>query len=41
MDEDAKRRLLHLNNNRKVKVITYDDLLNQIQGLIQNIENVT
>ncbi len=39
MDEDTKRRLLHLNNNRKVKVITYDDLLEQIKALITNLED--
>lgn len=39
MDEDTKRRLLHLNSHRKVKVITYDDLLEQIKALITNLED--
>ncbi len=38
MDEDAKRRLLNLNHNRRVKVITYDDLLDRIENLIINLE---
>lgn len=39
MSEDDKKRLLHLNHNRRVKVITYDDLLNQIESLIRNLEH--
>jgi hypothetical protein len=38
LDEQAKRRLLHLNHNRRVKVLTYDDLLERIEGLIENLE---
>ena len=38
MDEDAKRRLLNLNHNRRVKVITYDDLLDRVENLIINLE---
>jgi len=38
LDEDAKRRLLNLNHNRKVKVITYDDLLERLMNLIKLLE---
>jgi|SRR5215218_1429616 len=38
MSEDDKRRLLHLNHNRKISVITYDDLLDRIKNLIINLE---
>lgn len=40
LDEQDKKRLLHLNSNRLVKVITYDDLLNRIEALIQSLENL-
>ena len=36
-EEDSKR-LLHLNSNRRVKVITYDDLLDNLENLILNLE---
>jgi Domain of unknown function (DUF4263) len=36
-DED-KKRLTHLNSTRKVKLITYDDLLDRIEALIENLE---
>jgi hypothetical protein len=39
LDEDAKRRLLNLNHNRKVKVITYDDLLERLVNLIKLLES--
>ncbi|WP_026798415.1 MULTISPECIES: Shedu immune nuclease family protein [Planktothrix] len=39
MSDDEKRNLVHLNHNRSVKVITYDDLLDRIEALIQNLEN--
>jgi hypothetical protein len=39
LDEQAKKRLLHLNGNRLVKVITYDDLLSRIEALIQSLES--
>ncbi|MCG9967419.1 DUF4263 domain-containing protein [Pelotomaculum terephthalicicum JT] len=39
MDEDAKRRLLNLNHNRKVKAITYDDLLDRLRNLIGALES--
>ncbi|HEY0376413.1 MAG TPA: Shedu immune nuclease family protein [Pyrinomonadaceae bacterium] len=39
LDAQAKRRLLHLNSNRLVKVITYDDLLNRIEALIESLES--
>jgi len=38
LDDDTKKRLLHLNHNRRVKVITYDDLLERLNNLIENIE---
>jgi hypothetical protein len=38
-DED-RRRLLHLNYNRTVKVVTYDDLLIRILDLIRNLEGI-
>ena len=37
LDEKDKRRLVHLNSNRLVKVITYDDLLTRIEALIQSL----
>jgi hypothetical protein len=40
LDEQDKKRLLHLNSTRLVKVITYDDLLNRIEALIQSLENL-
>lgn len=40
LDDKGKRRLVHLNNNRLVKVITYDDLLNRIEALIQSLESL-
>ncbi len=36
--EDDKRRLAGLNSNRRVQVLTYDDLLDQLQGLIESVE---
>jgi hypothetical protein len=39
LDEDDKRRLLNLNHNRKVKVITYDDLLERLMNLIKLLES--
>lgn len=38
-DDDTKRRLLSLNHDRKVKVITYDDLLDRLMSLIRLLEN--
>jgi len=38
-DEDH-RRLVHLNANRNVKVVTYDDLLKKIDGLIRQLEKI-
>ena len=38
-DQD-KRRLLHLNNTRDVKLITYDGLLEKLEILIQNLESL-
>lgn len=40
LDDKGKRRLVHLNSNRLVKVITYDDLLNRIEALIQSLESL-
>lgn len=40
MDESTKRRLINLNYNRKVQVITYDDLLERIQSLIFSLERI-
>jgi Domain of unknown function (DUF4263) len=39
MDDDSRRRLLNLNHNRLVKVITYDDLLERVKNLIANVES--
>jgi hypothetical protein len=39
MSEDDKKILLHNNQNRLVKVITYDDLLSRIEALIYNLED--
>jgi hypothetical protein len=41
LDEDDKRRLLNLNHNRKVKVITYDDLLERLMNLIRQLEGTS
>jgi hypothetical protein len=40
LSEDDRKRLVHLNSTRKVKVITYDDLLDRIESLIENLEDV-
>jgi len=37
MTNDQKKRLQHLNANRKVKVITYDDLAERLERLITNL----
>jgi hypothetical protein len=37
-DADTRARLLHLNQNRRVKVITYDDLLDRVEALIVRLE---
>lgn len=37
-NEADKTRLISLNSNRHVKVITYDDLLDKIESLIENLE---
>lgn len=39
MPDDEKRRLLHLNANRKVKVITYDDLAERLELLIASLSS--
>ncbi|MDX2256874.1 MAG: DUF4263 domain-containing protein [Pseudanabaenaceae cyanobacterium bins.39] len=39
MSENDKKILLHNNQNRLVKVITYDDLLSRIEALIYNLED--
>ncbi len=33
--DEARKRLLHLNENRKIKVLTYDDLLDKLDRLIE------
>ena len=38
MSDDEKRTLAHLKHNSLVKVITYDDLLDRIEALIQNLK---
>jgi hypothetical protein len=38
LGSDDRKRLLHLNNNRRVKVITYDDLLDRLEALILSLE---
>lgn len=40
MNDDSKRRLLHLNHSRQVQVVTYDDLLDRIRNLIVNLEKL-
>ena len=40
LDEKDKKRLANINSNRLVKVITYDDLLNRIEALIQSLESL-
>jgi hypothetical protein len=40
LDDRAKRRLLHLNHNRFVKVITYDDLLDRIESLVESLQSL-
>lgn len=40
MDQNTRRRLTHLNLNRNVKVITYDDLLIRLEGLIRQLERL-
>jgi len=40
MSEDDKRRLTHLNLNRQIKVITYDELLSQLESLITQLEQI-
>jgi hypothetical protein len=40
LGSDDRKRLLHLNNNRRVKVITYDDLLDRLEALILTLEAV-
>jgi hypothetical protein len=38
LSEEDRRRLAHLNEGRRVKVITYDDLLERLERLIASIE---
>jgi hypothetical protein len=40
LTEQDKRRLLHLNSTRDVTLITYDQLLEKIEILIQNLESL-
>ena len=40
LSEKDKRRLLHLNSTRDVKVITYDELLEKLEVLIQHLESL-
>jgi hypothetical protein len=40
LTERDKRRLLHLNSTRDVKLITYDELLEKLEILIQNLESL-
>jgi hypothetical protein len=40
LKEPDTRRLLHLNKNREVKLITYDELLEKLEVLIQNLESL-
>jgi hypothetical protein len=37
LDEDAISRLIHLNSTRRIKVVTYDDLLDRIEYLIRSL----
>jgi hypothetical protein len=41
LSEQDKRRLLHLNSTRDVKLITYDELLEKLEVLIQNLETLS
>jgi len=38
LSEEEKRRLVHLNQNRRVKLLTYDDLLDRLEEMIRNME---
>lgn len=38
LDQKTKKRLLSLNSNRKVQLLTYDDLLDRLENLISNLE---
>ena len=38
LDDESKRRLNHLNYNRLVKIITYDELLDRIENLANSLE---
>lgn len=38
LSDGDRRRLAHLNSNRLVKIITYDELLDQLGSLIRNLE---
>lgn len=40
LSEDDQRRLLHLNANRRVKVITYDDLSNRLESIVIALDNI-
>ncbi|MDC0679697.1 Shedu anti-phage system protein SduA domain-containing protein [Sorangium atrum] len=39
MDSQTRRRLLHLNAGRAVKLITYDELLDRLQAMIGSIKS--
>jgi hypothetical protein len=38
LNQEDRRRLASLNANRRVKVLTYDDLLDQLQALIEGLD---
>lgn len=39
LSDRNKKRLLNINNNRKVKIITYDDLLDRLQNFMNNVNS--
>jgi hypothetical protein len=41
MSDDERTRLLHLNSTRHVKVVTYDELLDRIERLIQKLDELS
>ncbi|MBP1467371.1 DUF4263 domain-containing protein, partial [Candidatus Chloroploca sp. M-50] len=38
LSEKEHKKLLHLNHNRRVKLLTYDDLLDRLESLIYILE---
>jgi hypothetical protein len=40
LSEDEIRRIVHLNETRDVKLLTYDDLLDRLEAMIASVESV-